>query len=93
MNTQVQAPTRSSFPVIVAIIALFVLFWFLTSKIYVAAPAPVAAPETVARPTLAEHRGKANAALEGFQVTDAASGKVRLPIERAKELVLKENAK
>ena len=93
MSTQVQAPARSSFPVVLAIIVLFVLFWFLTSKIYVNAPVPVAPVVPDARPTLAEHRGKANAALEGFKVTDAANGKVRLPIERAKELVLKENAK
>ena len=97
MSTQAHTPTRSSFPVVVAIVGLLLIFWFLTSKVYVdkQAQVPVTIITTTTkqdRPTLAEHRGKAAETLNNFKVLDAAKGKVRLPIERAKELVLKENA-
>lgn len=94
MSAQAHAPSRSSFPVVVAIVGLFLLFWFLTSKVYVdGGEETVAAPAALDRPTLAEHRGKAHTLLENYSVTDAANGKVRLSIEQAKELVIKENAK
>lgn len=93
--TQAHTPSRSSFPVVVAIIGLFLLFWFLTSKVYVDG---VDAPEevsnfTVPDTTLAEHEGAAQSLLSTSKVTDAANGKVRLSIERAKALVIAENSK
>lgn len=94
MTTQAHTPSRSSFPVVVAIIGLFLLFWFLTSKVYVdqVATAPVS-QYTIPDKTLAEHKGAAESILSTTKVTDAANGKVRLSIERAKELVVAENSK
>ena len=91
MSTQAHTPSRSSFPVVIAIIALFLLFWYLTSKVYVSAPEVVEA-DVVEVETLAEHKGAADDLLNNYKVTDAANGKVRLSIERAKELVVAENA-
>lgn len=93
--TQVHTPSRSSFPVVLAIIGLFLLFWFLTSKVYVDG---VDAPEkvsnfTVPDTSLAEHEGAAQTLLTTSKVVDASSGKVRLSIERAKALVIAENSK
>ncbi len=48
---------------------------------------------TVPDKTLAEHDGAANSVLASPAVLDAASGKVRLSIERAKDLVVAENSK
>ena len=92
MSSQANTPQRSSFPVIVAILGVFLLFWFLTSEIYVSEPeaAPVV-PRDI--PSLAEHRGEASSLLNNYQVLDAANGKVRLSIDRAKELIVAENAK
>ncbi|MDQ8202979.1 hypothetical protein [Pelagicoccus sp. SDUM812003] len=92
MSAQAHTPSRSSFPVVVAIVGSFLLFWFLTSEVYVDEP-EAAAPAALDIPTLAEHQGKAESALESYSVTDAANGKVRLSIERAKELVIAEKAK
>ncbi len=94
MTAQAHTPSRSSFPVVVAIIGLFLLFWFLTSKVYVDQVAT--APEsqfTIPDKTLAEHQGAAESLLSTTKVIDAANGKVRLSIERAKELVVAENSK
>lgn len=94
MSTQAHTPSRSSFPVVVAIIGLFLLFWFLTSKIYVdSADTPEVSNFTVPDKTLAEHKGAAATLLSTTKVTDAATGKVRLSIERAKELIVAENSK
>lgn len=94
MSSQAHTPSRSSFPVVVAIIGMFLLFWFLTSKIYVDQEevAPVSNFTQVDQ-TLAEHRGAAESVLATAKVTDAANGKVRLTIDRAKELVIAENQK
>ncbi|MBC2604489.1 hypothetical protein [Pelagicoccus albus] len=92
--TQAHTPSRSSFPVVVAIIGLFLLFWFLTSKVYMDQPEVVPVSNfTVPDKTLAEHDGAANSVLASPAVLDAASGKVRLSIERAKDLVVAENSK
>lgn len=91
MSAPAHTPSRSSFPVVVAIVGALLLFWFLTSKVYVSEPeAP--APASLDRSSLAEHEGKAETLLKGYKVTDAANGKVRLSIDRAKELVIAENA-
>lgn len=93
MTTQAHTPSRSSFPVVVAIIGLFLLFWFLTSKIYVDSVETAEVSNfTVPDKTLAEHRGAAESTLSTFKVNDAAAGKVRLSIERAKELIVAENS-
>lgn len=96
MNPQAHTPSRSSFPVVLAIIALFLLFWFLTSKVYVKMSEesnPIAASQQpTAEETIAEHIGKAKEKLATASVVDAANGKVRLPLDRAKELVIAENA-
>ncbi len=94
MSAQAHTPSRSSFPVVVAIVVLFLLFWFLTSKVYVnqVQPAPVS-QYTIPDQTLAEQRGAAETLLSTTKVVDAANGKVRLTIERAKELVVAENSK
>ena len=47
----------------------------------------------VERPSLAEHEAAATDKLSDYAVIDAAAGKVRLPIERAKALVVSENSK
>lgn len=94
MTTQAHTPSRSSFPVVVAIIGLFLLFWFLTSKVYVdSTETPEVSNFTIPDQTLAEHTGAAASILSTSKVTDAANGKVRLSIERAKELVVAENSK
>ncbi|MBD5778422.1 hypothetical protein IEN85_02880 [Pelagicoccus sp. NFK12] len=94
MTAQAHTPSRSSFPVVVAIIGLFLLFWFLTSKVYVdSTETPEVSKFTVPDTTLAEHNGAAESLLSTTKVTDPTSGKVRLSIERAKELVIAENAK
>lgn len=94
MSAQAHTPSRSSFPVVVAIIGMFLLFWFLTSKIYVDQEEvePVSQFTQVDQ-SLAEHRGAVQETLSNTKVTDAANGKVRLTIERAKELVVAENSK
>ncbi len=92
MSSQAHTASRSSFPVVVAIVGVFLLFWFLTSKMYVDQVESVAA-EPVDRPSLAAFKGAAEKRLSNYKVTDAANGKVRLTIDRAKELVLAENAK
>ncbi|EDY83386.1 hypothetical protein VDG1235_3013 [Verrucomicrobiia bacterium DG1235] len=48
---------------------------------------------TVVDQTLAEHEGAAATLLSTSKVTDAANGKVRLDLERAKDLVIAENSK
>lgn len=94
MTAQAHTPSRSSFPVVVAIIGLFLLFWFLTSKVYVdSTETEEVSNFTVPDQTLAEHRGAAESLLSTTKVTDAANGKVRLSIERAKELIVSENSK
>ena len=92
MSSQASTPQRSAFPVIVAIIGVFLLFWFLASEIYVSEPAAApAAPRDI--PSLAERQGEAQSLLGQYKVLDASAGTVRLPIERAKELIVAENAK
>lgn len=94
MSSQAHTPSRSSFPVVVSLLGVFILVWFLTSKMYVKEAEVTVEEESVAeRVSLAEHEGAAEKLLNNYKVTDAANGKVRLTIERAKELVLAENAK
>lgn len=91
MSTQAHTPTRSSFPIIVALIGIFLIFWFLTSKVYVDQE-EAAAPAAVERPSLVERNGAAREMLNNNKALDLANGKVRLKIERAMTLVIAENA-
>lgn len=91
MNSQAHTPSRSSFPVVVALIGLLLLFWFLASKVYIRQP-ELAQTQPDDRPSLAEHRGQAQTTLHNYEVRDAASGQVRVPIERAKELIIAERS-
>ncbi len=92
MSETAQTPTRSSFPMVVAILGAFLIFYFLVNWTFVNSdPAPEA--PAIERPSLAEHEAAGAAKLSEFAVVDAASGKVRLPISEAKELVVSENAK
>lgn len=84
-------PTRSSFPTVIAIIGAFLVFVVLLSFKYDGGEKSVDSP--VERPSLSEHEAEATSLLSNAKVIDAASGKVRLPIERAKELIIAENAK
>lgn len=97
MSAQAHTPSRSSFPVIVAIVVLFLLFFFLTSRIYVALDEPenpiAGSQEAWAEESLAEHEGKAQQQLEGAAVVDEAAGTVRLPIARAMAIVIEERSK
>lgn len=93
MSSQAHTPSRSSFPVVVAIIGMFLLFWFLTSKIYVDQDETEPVSQfTQVDQSLAEQRGAAQETLSNSKVIDAANGKVRLSIERAKELVIAESS-
>jgi len=94
MTSQAHRPSRSSFPAAVAIIGMLLLFWFLTSAIYVdGEQAEPVSRFTQVDQSLAEHQGEARSLLDSTRVTDAGSGKVRLSIDRAKALVLAESAK
>lgn len=91
--TSAHTSSRSSFPVVVAIIGLFLLFWFLTSQIYIdSTEQEEVSNYTVPEQSLQEHRGAADSLLSTSKVTDAENGKVRLSIERAKDLVISENS-
>ncbi|MCH6257533.1 hypothetical protein MLD52_13310 [Puniceicoccaceae bacterium K14] len=84
-------PTRSSFPTVIAIIGAFAVFIVLLSFKY--GTEDSSTEEVVERPSLAEHEAEATALLGGAKVIDAANGKVRLPIDRAMQLVVAENSK
>jgi len=84
-------PVRSAFPLVIAALGAFLIFWFVVSETYVDrddAPAAAAAD----RPSLEEHRAAQKAKLEEAAVLDREQGRVRLPIERAMELVVAEES-
>jgi flagellar biosynthesis/type III secretory pathway M-ring protein FliF/YscJ len=91
MQPQAHTPSRSSFPWVVGILVLFLLFWFLASELYVKRAAPAAAaPAAQERPSLSEFEAEAQRRLQETAVVDAANGRVRLDIERAKRVVVAE---
>lgn len=92
MSHTAQTPSRSAFPAVVAILGAFLIFAFFVNRAYKSADQKEVedAPE---RPSLAEHEAAATDRLAGYAVLDPAAGKVRLPISRAKELVIAENSK
>ena len=93
MSQTAQTPNRSSFPAVVAILGVFLIFYFVIDATYLRNPGGSEQEAAVERPSLAEHLGQEADTLSNYQVIDAASGKVRLPIDRAMELVVSENAK
>jgi len=92
MSETAQTPSRSAFPTIVAILGAFLIFYFLISFTYLDSEVETEEP-TLERPSLAEHNANASDKLSKYTVMDASAGKVRLPIERAKELIVSENSK
>ena len=92
MSQNAQTPTRSAFPVVVALLGAFLIFYILLNSTYLNSNDAPANP-ALERPSLAEAQGKAADTLSKYAVVDASAGKVRLPIERAKELVIAENSK
>lgn len=78
---------------IVAILGAFLIFYIIINLSYESPDSAALAEPQVARPSLAEHEAVQSEKLTGYSVVDAASGKVRLPIDRAKKLVVSENAK
>ncbi len=92
MSETAQTPNRSAFPMVVAILGAFLIFYFIVSATFDNSDATLGEP-ALERPSLAEHSAAQADKLSGYVVTDPAAGKVRLPIERAKELVISENAK
>lgn len=77
---------------IVAILGAFLIFYFLIRFTYLDSDVGTGTP-VLERPSLAEHQAVASDRLSNYTVLDASAGKVRLPIERAKELIVSENSK
>ncbi len=92
MREAAHTPTRSSFPMIVAILGAFLIFYVIINLSYESPDTSVLAEPGIERPLLAEHEAIQSDKLTGYSVIDAASGKVRLSIDRAKSLVVSENA-
>jgi len=87
-------------PVFTAIIVLasFALFAWLANKIYRPHAFTVDKVEGVKTPEerkalLTEHQAKERAELVGYSWVDQKAGIVRLPIDRAMELIVREHAK
>ena len=78
---------------IVAILGAFLIFYIIINLSYDSPDSAALVQPEVQRPSLAEHEAAQSEKLSGYSGVDAASGKVRLPIDRAKALVVAENAK
>ena len=79
--SSVQTPSRSSFPAIVAILGVFLVFYFLLNVTYLDNDDKIEESEmSVERPSLSEHQAKEVEALSSYALIDPANGKVRLPI-------------
>lgn len=82
-------PIRSSFPTIIAIVGALLVFVVLLSFAYTGNQSEEAVVE---RPSLAEYKASSAEKLNAVSA-NATTGKVRLNIDRAKELVVAENSK
>jgi len=91
MTQTAQSPNRSSFPAVVAILGVFLIFYFVVDATYLNRTGRQEGAATADRPSLEEHLGKEQEVLSNYKVIDAETGKVRLPIDRAMELVVAEN--
>ena len=92
MRETAQIPSRSAFPTTVAILGSLLIFYFFISFTYLDSEVEFGEP-SLGRPSLAEPEANASDKLFNYSVMDATAGKVRLPIERAKELIVSENSK
>ena len=91
-------PQRTPKFTTVAVLVCFVLFAWLAWRIYVPAAAAVAPVEGVRTPDdrkkiLADLRAKEQAAATSYGWVDQPAGVVRLPIDRAIELTVQEQAR
>ena len=92
MSETAQKPSRSAFPTAVAILGSLLIFYFFISFTYLDSEFESGEP-SLERPSLAEHEAIGAAKLYTYSNMDASKGKVRLPIGRAKELIVSENSK
>lgn len=91
-------PHRTPVFTTVLVLVMFALFGWLARKVYVpgaAAVDPVAGVLTPAdrKARLAEHTAKDQAAATSYAWIDQKAGTVRLPIDRAIELTVRDHAK
>ena len=92
MSETAQTPSRSALPTAVAILGSLLIFYFFISFTYLDSEVESGEP-SLERPSLAEHQANASDKLSNYSVMDVSAGKIRLPIERAKELVVSESSK
>jgi hypothetical protein len=91
-------PHRTPVFTTVLVILMFALFGWLARKVYGPTAAHVDAIEGVKTPAerkalLTEHLGKEQAAATSYAWVDQKAGTVRLPIDRAIELTVRDHAK
>jgi hypothetical protein len=91
-------PHRTPVFTTVLVLVLFALFGWLARKVYSPRAAHVDAIEGVKTPAerkalLTEHHGKEQVAATSYAWVDQKAGTVRLPIERAIELTVRDHAK
>lgn len=97
-SAQFSFPHRTPVFTTLVVLACFAVFGWLATKIYTPRAATVAPIEGVKTPVerkalLNEHRVKEQAAATGYGWVDKSAGQVRLPIDRAIELTVREHAK
>jgi hypothetical protein len=97
-SAQFSFPHRTPVFTAVVVIALFASFFWLAKKIYTPHARVVQAVEGVRTPAdrralLAEHRAKEQADATSYAWVDQKAGVVRLPIDRAIELTVRDHAK
>ncbi|MEM9160595.1 MAG: hypothetical protein AAGB46_16225 [Verrucomicrobiota bacterium] len=95
MSQTAKAPIRSSFPTVIAVLGAFFIFYILYAFLDGAITSESVSTNmdtTQERQSLAESHAAGEKLLSEYKVINAAEGKVRLPIERAKELVIAENS-
>ena len=91
-------PHRTPVFTTVLVLVCFALFGWLARKVYAPHAATVDKIEGVRTPAdraalLAEHKAKEHVAATTYGWVDQSAGIVRLPIDRAMELTVKEHAK
>jgi hypothetical protein len=97
-SAQFSFPHRTPVFTTVIVLACFALFGWLARKVYVPHAAAVDPVEGVKTPVerkalLTEHVAKEHAAATSYAWIDQKAGTVRLPIDRAIELTVRDHAK
>lgn len=97
-SAQYSFPHRTPVFTALIVLALFASFVWLAKKIYTPEAAAVQAVEGVRTPAdrkalLSEHRAKELAESASYAWVDQSAGVVRLPIDRAIELTVRDHAK